>query len=192
MEGLSAHFGAPGDSVYHATIPFQFREHGGAADVVPFPNHVSGMTYITSELTGEDVGHLEGSLGHYELAVCTRDDLSKAADFISRLACYTCDAILEPGQTMDIGEFFGDSTIRAVVFTTFSESKAHFKLREETCGVLLCIGITSDELEVARSQGSEKVLQDLKEKDVFPYTIPNRPSVYDSGKKSFFSRMFKK
>ena len=145
MEGLSVLFGSPGELVYHATTPFQFREHGGAADVVPFPNHVSGMTYISSELTGENVGQLENSLGHYELAICTRSDVSMAADFISRLACYTCDSVLEPGQTMDIGTFFGDSTIKAVVFSTFGKNKERFTLNGISCGVLLCIGITSDE-----------------------------------------------
>jgi hypothetical protein len=49
--------------------------------------------------------------------ICTRQASARAADFISRLACYTCEAELEAGQTMDIEEFFEDSTLRAMLFT---------------------------------------------------------------------------
>jgi hypothetical protein len=45
------------------------------------------------------------------------------------------------------------------------------------CGILLCIGITSEELTYSRENGSDRLSEILKEKSVFPYTIPDRSSV---------------
>jgi hypothetical protein len=177
MAALTPILGKPSNTVCHAPIPFQFRHAGGSADVVPFPSYTPGATYVTSELTGEDVGQRPNSLGHYELMICTRQELPKAADFISRLACYTCDAELEAGQTMDIGEFFGDSTLRAALFAHPAEQSVHFEFLGQRYSLLLCIGITTEELAFARSQSSGKLLALLKQHGVFPYTTPNRPSM---------------
>ena len=187
---LARILGKPSGTVFHATIPFEFRDKGGSADVVPFPSHVPGMTYVTAELTGTEVGQQETSLGHYELMICARQDLAKAADLISRLACYTCDAKVEAGQTMDIAEFFGDSTIRALLFANPSEQPVHFDFLGQRYGLLLCIGITAEELAFAREHNSKELLTLLKQHKIFPYTIPDRPSVPIPRKGSFFGRMF--
>jgi hypothetical protein len=177
MASLAQILGEPADTVFHATIPFQFRDAGGSADVVPFPSYTPGATYVTAELTGTDVGQRPSSLGNYELMICTRQELTMAADFISRLAGYTCDAELEAGQTMDMGEFFGDSTLRAMLFAHPSEQPVHFKFLGQRYGLLLCLGITAEELAFARSRCTEELLVLLKQHGVFPYTIPDRPSV---------------
>ena len=65
MAALTPILGKPADTVFHATIPFQFRDAGGSADVVPFPSYAPGATYVTAELTGTDVGQRPSSLGHY-------------------------------------------------------------------------------------------------------------------------------
>ena len=177
MAGLTAILGKPDDCVFHAAVPFAFRDTGGSADVVPFPSYTPGVTYVTAELTGADVGQLPSNLGHYELMICTRQELPAAADFISRLACYTCDAELRAAQTMDIGEFFGDSTLRAMLFAYPSEQPVYFEFLGQRYGLLLCIGITSEELAFARSRRVGELLALLKQHGVFPYTIPDRPSV---------------
>ena len=182
--------GEPGDSVFHSTIPFEFRGAGGSADVVSFPNYVAGATYVTAELTGLDAGQLKSSLGNYELMICARSELEEAASFIARLACYTCDAVLEPGQTMDIGDFFGDRSLRAMLFTHPSEGPTHFEFLGHRYSLLLCVGITPQELEFAHSHGSEELLRLLKSHGVFPYTVPGRASVTSSGKRSVLSRVF--
>ena len=174
MAALTPILGKPTDTVFHATTPFQL---GGSADVVPFPNGASGMTYVTAELTGGDVGQQPSSLGHYELMICARQELPKAADFISRLACYTCEAELEAGQTMDIGEFFGDETLRAVLFAHPEEQPVHFEFLGQRFHLLLCVGITPEELAFAHSQSSDELLALLKQNRVFSYTTPGRPSV---------------
>jgi hypothetical protein len=174
IDALKPILGEPGEMVFHAAVPFQL---GGSADVVPFPKYVSGATYITAELTGEDAGQRPSSLGNYELMICTRQHLPQAANLISRLARYTCEAVLEPGQTMDIAAFFGDSTIRALLFANPGEEPLHFEFFGKRYSLLLCIGITGEELAFARSQGTGKLLALLKQNRVFPYTVPDRPSV---------------
>ena len=190
MTALTSILGKPADTVFHATIPFQFRDAGGSADVVPFPSYTAGATYVTAELTGEDVGHRPSNFGHYELMICTRQELPKAADFISRLACYTCDAELEAGQTMDIGEFFGDATLRAMLFAHPGKQPVHFEFLGQRYCLLLCIGITADELAFARTRSTEELLALLKQHGVFPYTTPDRPSVPLPRGGSRLGRMF--
>lgn len=177
IAALTPILGQPANTVYHATIPFQFRDAGGSADVVPFPNYIPGATYVTAELTGTDSGQLPNSLGRYELMICSKEESPTAADFVSRLACYTCEAELEAAQTMDIGEFFGDSTLRAVVFAHPTDQPSHFEFLGERHTLLLCVGITSDELDFARSRNTDELLDLLKKHGVFPYTVPGRQSI---------------
>ena len=190
MEALKPILGEPGDIVFHATIPFQFRDAGGSADVVPFPNHVRGATYVTAELTGSDVGQRPSSLGHYELMICTKQDLDEAANFIARLACFTCDAVLEAGETMDIGNFFGDSSLTAMLFTHPGSQPVQFDVQGQRCGLLLCVGITAEELAFARAKGTGELLPLLEQHGVLPYTIPDRPSVPLPGGSSRLRKMF--
>jgi hypothetical protein len=166
--------GKPADTVLHAVIPFQL---GGSADVLPFPDFAAGITYVTAEMTGENAGQRPTTLGNYELMICARHELQKAADLISGLARYTCEAELEPGETMDVGTFFQDSTIRALLFTHPREHPERFEFLGQRYGLLLCVGITAEELAFKRKHGSESLLAMLKQQGVFPYTTPDRPSV---------------
>ena len=174
VAALTPILGKPTDMVFHSVTPFQL---GGFADVLPFPNFTPGITYVTAEMTGEDMGQLPTTLGNYELMICARQDLPKAADDISRLARYTCEAELEPGETMDLGAFFGDSTIRALLFTHPSQQPTYFEFLGERYGLLLCVGITAEELAFKRAHRSESLLALLKQHGVFPYTVPDRPPV---------------
>lgn len=171
---LARILGKPGEMVFHAPVPFEL---GGFADVLPFPDYVPGATYVTAGLTGEDVGQRPCSLGHYELMICVRRELPMAADLVSKLGRYTCDAKLDAGETMDVGAYFGDSTIRALIFTHPREEPVRFEFLGERYGLLLCVGITAKELAFGRSRGTNKLLALLKEHGVFPYTTPGRPSV---------------
>jgi Suppressor of fused protein (SUFU) len=128
-------------------------------------------------MTGEDVGQRRNTLGNYELMICTQQELPKAADLVSKLARYTCDATLEPKHTMDLPDYFGDSTIRGLLFTHPRDEPVRFEFLDRSYGLLLCIGITAPELGFARSLGANELLVLLKEQRVFPYTIPDRPSI---------------
>ena len=174
MDALSRHFGKPADAVYHAVMPFFL---GGQADVVAFPGYRGGIGYVTSEMTGEETGQIPGDFESYELMVCTRSEEKRAPEIIARLARYTCDAKITAGETMDIGDFFGDRSIRAFVFCHPEDEPVRFELNQRSCGVLLCVGITKDELRMKMKNGSDALLTLLKEKRVFPFTEPNRTSV---------------
>ncbi len=190
MAALTPVLGQPGGTVFHATIPFQLRGVGGTADVVPFPHYVPGVTYVTAELTGGDTGQRPSSLGNYELMICSKQELESAADFISRLACYTCDAEIEAGETMDTEDFFDDSTLRAMLFTHPADQPVDFEFLGKHYGLLLCIGITAEELAFARSRSAAELLVLLKQHGIFPYTTPNRPSVPLPRGGSFLGRIF--
>jgi len=135
------------------------------------------MTYVTADLTGEDVGQLPNSLGNYELMICVHENLSRAADLISKLARYTCDSKLEPGDTMDLGDHFSGSAIKALLFTHPSDQLVQFDLLGQRCGLLLCIGITGEELSLKQTDGSASLLALLMEHGIFPYTVLQRESV---------------
>ncbi len=174
LAALTQILGDPDESVLHAAIPFHL---GGNADVLRFRNYVPGITYVTADLTGADVGQVRSTLGNYELIVCCRQGLARAAQLISGLSRYTCEAHLEPGETMDLDGYFGDSTIRALLFSQLDGPAGHFRMFGQTYGLLLCIGITSKELEYGHSFSTDRLLALLKDHGVFPYTVPDRKSV---------------
>lgn len=174
ISALTSILGKPSDAVLHSAIPFQL---GGAADVLIFPEFIPGITYVTAEMSGEDAGQRPSSIGNFELMICSRQEFKKAAELISNLARYTCDEVLEAGETLDIGTFFGDSNIHALLFTHPREQKTQFELLGNHYGLLLCIGITKEELAFKRAHGSQALLVALRVHGVFPYTILNRPSV---------------
>lgn len=174
IAGLETIFGLPSRTVLHASVPIQL---GGFADVLQFPEFTSGMTYVTADLTGQDVGQRPNSLGNYELVICTQHELPKAASLISKLARYTCDCVLEPGHTMDLPGYFGDESIRALLFSSLRDVPVGFSFLGKQHGLLLAMGITIEELEFGRAHGNGELLTMLKEGGVFPYTIPGRASV---------------
>ena len=187
IAALTPILGKPADMVLHALIPFQL---GGSADVLPFPDYVPGVTYVTADMTGADVGQIASSLGNYELMICAKQELQKAGDFIANLARYTCETKIEPGETMGVGACFGDSTIRALLLAHPAEKPVHFEFLGQRYGLLLCIGITEEELAFKQANGSSGLLALLKQHGVFPYTIPDRPSVPLPIRRSFFARLF--
>jgi hypothetical protein len=174
-EAMEAVLGKMDGEVLHATIPFQLGiDMGGAADVVSFSQNLDGIAYVTSELIGMD-GQAPGELGNYELMICHRTPSDLGPRIIRLLAHHTLDTPLNPGDTMDIGEVMPEgSTIAALLFLEY----ARFKVLGRDAGLLLCVGITQDELDVKVEQGSSVVVQRLKAHDVYPYTDLNRQSVF--------------
>jgi hypothetical protein len=174
IAALAPLLGEPTDKLYHAAFPMHL---GGFADVLPFPHYVSGMTYVTADLTGQDVGQLPSSLGNYELMVCVREEPPRAADMISRLARYTCEAELEAGETMDLPDFFAGSVIKALLFAHPADQPVQFEFLGRHYGLLLCIGITAEELALRHASGSDALLALLRQRGVFPFTMLQRASV---------------
>ncbi|QEX17013.1 hypothetical protein FRZ44_23090 [Hypericibacter terrae] len=161
--------------VSHSPVPFEFGyDAGGRADVVHFREHVAGVVYATCELIGCDE-QVKNSLGNYELAICHRGTERWGAELISRLAYYTLEAQLEPGSTMDLGPAVRPgSAITAFLFVEFGR----FRVRDRAAGLLLCIGITADELAHCRNHRRAEVEAALISKGVYPFTDLERGSVF--------------
>jgi hypothetical protein len=171
IEGV---LGKSEDVVAHAPIPFHLgAEMGGAADVIYFRNHLRGTAAVTSDLIGCDE-QVPNQLGNYELMICQRDDAAWGVSIISRLAHYTLQAESNPGDTMDIGPATPEgSTIAAFLFFDY----AQFEVRGRRAGLVLCVGITEDELQACREGRRAEVEAALKSAAVYPFTDLFRGSV---------------
>ena len=167
---LESVLGPAEDTVLHAAIPFYL---GGQADVLSFRTQIAGRVAATCELLGEP-SQKRNVQGTFELAFAHRDDNAWGPNIISRLARYTCDAVLQPGQTMDIGAAVpAKSTIAGFFFDDFKR----MKFQGAKAGVLLCIGLTADEVAACRRGKRQMVYDALIAQQVFPYTDLFRPSV---------------
>jgi hypothetical protein len=166
--------GKSADTVGHGVIPFQFgAEMGGAADIVYFHNHLNGVVAVTAELIGCD-DQLPNDQGNYELMICSRSDDEWGPNIICQLAHYTLESALNPGETMDIGPATPDgSTIAAFLFCDYGR----FKVRDRPAGLLLCLGITAEELSECRAGNRTDVESALKDAGVYPFTDLFRKSV---------------
>ena len=166
-EALARVLGPSHDNEYHAAHPFAL---GGQADVLAFFHHLDGVVYATAELTGKP----DSRYADYELMICHRSANDWGPSVISRLAPYTQQAYIGPGETMDIDSATAaDSAIKAFLFDTY----ATFTLFGEEFELRLCIGITKAELQFKMQHGSEKLLELLKSHSVYPFTDLKRRSV---------------
>lgn len=181
VKGLASVLGKPEGKVFHAFFPF---EMGGFADVLTFSGFVRGKTYVTADCTGPGSSQLRTRLGNYELMVCTKKPSPAAADFISKLAPFTLKAKLQPGDTMEFPRRQAGSTLKGLVFTHPGEQPSYFRFLGRRYGLLLCIGVTKDELAWAKTEGSDALLPILKERGVFPYTVFDRGSVLKPEKRA--------
>jgi hypothetical protein len=138
---------------------------------------LDGVVCVTSELIGCD-DQVSNQLGNYELMICHRKDDEDGQEWgsgiISRLAHYTCEAELNPGETMDIGPATPEgSTITAFLFFGY----ATFTVRERKAGLLLCMGITAAELKACRKGRRDALEKGLKAGGVYPFTDLFRKSI---------------
>jgi hypothetical protein len=151
-------------------IPFYL---GGSADVLTFRQHTEGVCYVTAGIIGDGCGK-PNELGQYELMICLREPAEWAPNLISNLAKYTTEAVLKPGDTMDIAPALPQPTrLEHLLFVPY----AKIAVEDEEAAVMLCLGITSDEYDCARKQGSEVIVDRLKQANVYPFTDLARESV---------------
>jgi Suppressor of fused protein (SUFU) len=167
---LEAELGKSDDKIATSLVPIYL---GGGADVLTFKNHVDGVAYVTAGLIGGG-SQQQSELGEYELLMCFREESEWAPSLLSRLAPYTFETALKPGETMDIAPAMPkDSTIAALLFVAYRQ----FIVNETKARVLLCIGITESELAECQTNGPNAVLARLKDSGVFPFTDMRRRSV---------------
>jgi hypothetical protein len=157
----------------------------GLADDSVLRKQIAGRISATCELLGEP-SQKRNLQGTFELAIAHRDDNGWGPNIISNLARYTCDAVLQPGHTMDIGSAVpAESTIAGFLFDDFKR----MKYQGEDAGVLLCVGLTADEVAACRKGKRQMVYDALIAQKVFPYTDLFRPSVLKSSGGRFWRRL---
>ena len=132
---------------------------------------------MTSDLIGCE-GQIPNAFGSYELMICTGEEIEWAPNIISRLAPYALEAELNPGETMDIrGAVPDGSSISSFLFLKPDLAEASFRVGGLECGILLCLGITADELAFCREKGPSSLEPILRIARVFPFTDLARKSV---------------
>ncbi|MFO0919246.1 MAG: suppressor of fused domain protein [Planctomycetaceae bacterium] len=163
LAALEHKFGDSEDKIATSPVPIYL---GGGADVLLFKKHLDGVVYVTAGLIG-DGRQKKTELGEYELMMCFREENDWAPSLLSRLAPYTFESALHPSDTMEIGPALPEnSNIAALLFVPY----AKINLNDKDAGVLLCMGITIEELEECKRNGSSAVLAMLKTAGIFPYT----------------------
>lgn len=167
---LRKDFGPENDHVLTAMPPFYL---GGAADVLTFQKKLPGVTYVTAAIIGDNQAK-PNSLGQYELMICQRKDATWAPKLISQLARYTTQDILSPNDTMEIGPSLPQPTeLSSLLFLPYVKLNVNGK----DAAVMLCIGITPDELEFIQKHDVEDLVSKLKSAGVYPFTDLDRKSV---------------
>ena len=174
LVALQGVLGQSDGSLYRPTRPMRRL---GCADVLRFREYVDGLSYATNELIG-DPRQLANRWGHYELMICTHDETSWAPQLISRLAPYTHENTLEPGDTMDLSAVGrADAKFKALLFCRPDPPAASFSVLGTPAGLLLTIAITDDEFTACKSFGSGVVLRKLRDAGVYPFSDVKRSSV---------------
>lgn len=149
---------------------------GGFADVMAFPKFPGGVAYVTGGLIGLGA-QKPGPNGEYELMMCTRDRADWAANLISRLAPYTHEAVLAPGDTMETGRVFDDGTIAGLLCTEPPIEPTTFAVANVKATLLLCVGLTEPEMRACQAGKTREVYDALKAAGAHPWTALSRPSV---------------
>jgi hypothetical protein len=75
---------------------------------------------------------------------------------------------------MDLSPIARDEwRIRGLLFAPYEK----FQVRGQDCGLLLCVGITADELQACKEGKKKHVVKRLKDHGVLPFTDLDRQSV---------------
>jgi hypothetical protein len=184
-QGLERVLGPMHDTVDHAIVPFAV---GGPLDIYYFPSALPGTVFATMELIEPDgSGPKPSSIGTYELVAATRLPLafdSTAFSAIEHHLCsamtavarYSYEAVLNPGDTCEVPGQEGEPN-RSLVFDEYGHGAVPFDIGAKRHGLLLCIEIFADELELARTRGSGTLLDYLRQAGHYPYSDLDRPSM---------------
>jgi hypothetical protein len=188
LKGLEDVLGKMHDLVGHAVIPFAL---GGAVDMYYFPNHIKGTGFATMELLEPDgSGPLPNRLGTYELVSFTKhaysnsDDAQTPFNLIERKVCgifttigyFSKETVLNPNETCEIPYVEGEENT-CLVFDLYEPDNKKFIVGDRYHHLLLCLQVFRSEMDFARANGSEELLEKLKEAGYYPYSDLDRQAV---------------
>jgi Suppressor of fused protein (SUFU) len=185
-ERMQSLLGPEHDRVMHALIPYSA---GGHLDLYYFVHPELGGTAVgTKELClSPGDGPSNVYVGCYELAMFTRQPLSlkdvhdlstpfgqmhdTINSFLNCVARYSDEATLNAGETCEFPaemEFLGG---RCLIFDVWADET------NNDFGLLVVIEIHRDEMEYARENGGEAVLELLQQAGHYPFSDLERDSV---------------
>lgn len=187
QSGLENVLGKMHGMVGHAIISFSI---GGAVDMYYFTNHIKGTGFATMELLDPDGnGPKPNRIGTYELVGFTKldynndDENPTAFNTIERRFCgifttignYCTQAVLNPNETIEVPN--GTAENNCLILDDYQPKDKPFMIGERKHHLLLCLEVFRSEMEFARANGSEKLIDLLKEKGFYPYSDLNRDAV---------------
>ncbi|WP_163411582.1 suppressor of fused domain protein [Flavobacterium ajazii] len=186
-QGLESVLGKMHGIVGHAIIPFSV---GGTVDMYYFKNHIKGTGFATMELLNPDgFGPKANRIGTYELVGFTKldynDNEENQTEFnsIERRFCgifttignYASQAILNPNETIEVPN--GTDENNCLILDNYKPDNKEFKIGERSHHLLLCLEVFRSEMDFARKNGSDKLINLLKEKGFYPYSDLDRKPV---------------
>lgn len=173
-------------SVGHAIVGFNV---GGAVDMYYYEPKEGGTLFATQELvrpTGEK--SVKNAKGYYELVALTKQPFAnvkigegpfgeierRMCGIFTGVARFSYKAKLEPLETCEFPVHGEDN--RCLIFDSYEGYQA-FQLEGETHSFLLIIEVFRTEMEYARANGTQRLIELLKEKGHYPYSDLNREPV---------------
>jgi len=186
--GLERVLGKMYHLVGHAIIPFQV---GGPVDMYYFPNAINGTGFATMELIEPDgSGPRPSRIGTYELVAFTKhkigDESDKAAfeqiqhrirSIFTAVGRYSYEAQLNPLDTVEVPVGKGEPN-RCLILDEYKKPGVDFMIGNHKHGLLLVIEVFRSEMEYAMENGSQIVLDTLKERGYYPYSDLDREPVF--------------
>lgn len=130
------------------------------------------VTYISCELSVREE-QVASSNGRFEL-MCHSNDEDWVRVVLTSVGRLSLEAQLDDGHTVDISEIApAEASFRAVALERFASTT----IEGRDFSILRVHGITEDELQIAREEGSEALFRRLKSAGVYPNTDVHRASV---------------
>jgi len=169
--------------VGHAIIPFDI---GGTVDMYYFSEHIAGTGFVTMELINPDgSGPKPNVIGTYELVAFTKEKYNTIEETetpfnkIERHICglfttignYSFQAVLNPKETCEVPTDGEENA--CLIFDAYKG----FQISGSIHHLLLCMQVFRSEMDFARANGTEKLIDLLKEAGHYPYSDLNREKV---------------
>ena len=176
QEGCVQMIIGPGPHGPNATYFFQQHNDGtGLATMELAPlkgKHASNSVYrkyefvtFTQQKVGQNVGDLSDMAGD------TPGGRLRAA--LAFIGAYAFEARLEPGNTLEFPEEFGESVAgRAFVFDTYMPEKF-----SRSFGLMLMMEIHREEMAWAMDNNGQALIEKLKASGIYPFSRTDRPTV---------------
>jgi hypothetical protein len=185
---MEAVLGQEHDMVMHAIIPFAV---GGGLDLYYYPNGAPGTGIATKELVDRrGKGPSNRVFPCYELVMFTKHTLNldeaknpetpfgaahtKINSVLNLIANYCAQAKLNPNETCEFPAEMEKVGGKCLIFDAYPSAKT---TGPKGMGLLLVMEVHRSEMEFARQNGGEKLIEKLKESGVYPYSDMERDPV---------------